>query len=65
MGAYCALGVAYTLNVVWRMVYIWSFTLNGLQTVKTATKSQFEKELEEYTKAEQKRIRKTVKFTRM
>ena len=47
------------------MIYIWSFTLNGLQTIKTATKSQFEKELEEYTKAEQKEIRKTVKFTRM
>lgn len=47
------------------MIYIWSFTLNGLQIVKTATKSQFEKELEEYTKAEQKEIRKTVKFTRM
>lgn len=47
------------------MVYIWSFTINGLQTVKIATKSQFEKELKEYTKAEQKRIRKTVKFARM
>lgn len=47
------------------MVYIWSFTISGLQTVKTATKSQFEKELEEYTKAEQKEIRRTVKFTGM
>lgn len=47
------------------MVYIWSYVLNGLQTCKTATKKQFNKELEQYTKGEQKEIKKNVRFTKL
>lgn len=47
------------------MMYIWSYTVKGLQVCKTASKKQFEKELDEYTKAEREQIKKTVRFTQL
>lgn len=46
-------------------MYIWSFILNGMQIVKTATKLQFEKELAEYSRKQIKEIRKNVRFTKL
>lgn len=47
------------------MMYIWSYMVKGLQVCKIATKSQFEKELKEYTKDEQKEIKRSVRFTQL